>query len=772
MKQSLYWIGIRESELQDVHGLFSGSITMFGPGSGTGRSFERERKIRHDYNQDSAEWTEFVSRQAREIIRRDPDSRFMLYAPEEAVYYGPEVSARSVCQNPQSLLELLDDKFRARQWLSEHVPILPYKMQHGEFLSYDSMTYDFPGAGRFVVQSSFSCGGSGTWLVSKENHKRVLARLDQEGLYAVSPYQEKSISPNIHLVIYPEEILLLPPSVQLVKAGPDGFSYQGADFPLYRCLPANLDRQLKTQARDIGDILRKAGYRGVCGIDFLISGNTIYLMEINPRFQSSTFLLNRAIHEAGYQESVQSMHLSAFQEPRPAECIRGLSELSVSDSCFHYEYQPGRRAELHAVWELLQRGTEAQCMDDGLDWSMFLEPHTYLYKAVFHGSIAALSPSFQCRLHVNVGLLPAPITPEELRQNPERLKCMLLAHGVRLSPAASARLEAAGGFNYEEFSALDLTLPDCIYICAPYNTNRSELSPFCVESDPDAGYFLSYYAARVSDVQVRLKDAIGEKQTKHGILYHDISYLGQDRLRVYHRAGCYFKGRGIGCRFCDIPPDSRTFPLEDIFEVTDSYRDHPRIRHYLIGGGSAAPNDDFEQILAIAEHIRSTTGKPIYLMSLPPKDVQILARLKQAGITEVAFNLECFDRRLARSYMPGKGAIPLAAYEKAFRAAVELWGRRGKVRTIFIVGLEPPESLLHGISYVTELGVSPILSLFRPIEDTPLQDLLAPSDEEIWEVYQRAKEICSRRGLALGPACPYCQDNTLTITLPCEREMP
>ena len=152
-------------------------------------------------------------------------------------------------------------------------------------------------------------------------------------------------------------------------------------------------------------------------------------------------------------------------------------------------------------------------------------------------------------------------------------------------------------------------------------------------------------------------------------------------------------------------------------------------------------------------------------MSLPPKDVTILDRLKQSGITEVAFNLEVFDRDLARRYMPGKGAIPLAAYQDAFRAAVRLWGRTGNVRTIFIVGLEPAESLLKGIAYVAEMGVSPILSLLRPVEETPLHGLLAPSDEEIWEIYQAAKAICAQQGLSLGPACPYCEDNTLKITM-------
>lgn len=764
MKHSLYWIGIRESELQDTGDLFSGSITIFGHRRKTKWALERVREIRHDYNQDSDEWIEFVACRAQEIIRQDPECRFMVYAPEEAVFYGPDVYDRSVCQNSQALLELLDDKFRTRQWLSEYVPILSYKMQRGETLSYKSMMRDFPGIKGFVVQASFSCGGSGTWLVTEENHKLVLAHLDPEGLYAVSPYQENSVSPNIHLIIYQEEVLLLPASIQLIRAGQDGFSYQGADFPLYRSLPLQLDKQLKEQALNIGNILRKAGYRGVCGIDFLISSGRVYLMEINPRFQSSTFLLNHAIREAGYQESLQSMHLAAFQQPRPAEDIKGLETLEVSASSYHYEYWPDRRKELYAVWSLLKSGSEAVCIDDGLDWTMVLEPHTYLFKAVFQGSIAAISPSFQCRLHGNVGLSSVPIAPEELRCSPERLKCMLLAHGIRLSPEAAAHLSVAGGFNYEEFSALDLTLPGPIYICAPYQTNRSELSPFCVETVPGSGYELSYYSAQISDVQVRLKDAIGERRTKHGIPYHDITYLGNDRLRVYHRAGCFFKDHNTGCHFCDIPSDNQVFTMEDIFQALDAYRNHPQVQHYLIGGGSAAPDDNFEIIRAIAEHIRDTSGKPIYLMSLPPKDVRVLGRLKDAGITEVAFNLECFDRRLARQYMPGKGAIPLSFYEEAFRASTALWDTRGKVRTIFIVGLEPPDSLLRGISYVTELGVSPILALFRPIKDTPLQNLLAPSDEEIWYVYQQAKSICRRHGLSLGPACPYCQDNTLAIT--------
>lgn len=148
-------------------------------------------------------------------------------------------------------------------------------------------------------------------------------------------------------------------------------------------------------------------------------------------------------------------------------------------------------------------------------------------------------------------------------------------------------------------------------------------------------------------------------------------------------------------------------------------------------------------------------------MSLPPINTSILLKLKEAGITEVSFNLEVFDRKLAVQYMPGKGNIPLTTYEAAFSESVRLWGRSGNVRTIFIIGLEPKESLLNGIEWVCKLGVSPILVLFKPIEGTPLSHMIAPSDKDILEIYEHALEICYKYNISMGPACHYCEDNTL-----------
>lgn len=760
MSSPLYWLGIRESEIAETGKLFAGSITIFGSGQKTNRAFERAEGLRYDYNQDNEAWVEFAAAQAREIVHAEPDCRFLLYAPEDAQYYGPEVKIHALNGTPPSLTELLSDKFRTRQWLSEYVPILPYQMLSGASISYSDLCRSFRGSRKYVVQHSHSCGGSGTWLLTQGGE--LLDRLYGDAMYSVSPYMEHSISPNIHMVIDPHTVKLLPPSVQLIEAEAHGLCYKGADYPMYGRLPKVVDEKLREYALRIGRVLREAGYRGVCGIDFLISEGEVYLMEINARFQSSTFLLNRAMSEAGIGTSVQKLHLDALSGEIRSELPEALN---VPYSFYHYTYRPEYEPRLRYIHNILQGALEVDCVDDDLDWNMPMEPGTYAFKAVFHGSIAVPTSDGGCRLHGNVGLPAEAVKAEALKGDIVRLKHMLLAHGVRMSKTVESRLREAGGFNHEEFSALDLLLNGRIFVCAPYEANRSELSPFCIEAGPESAFILSWYGEAVADVQIRRVDSFGEMQTASGLIYHKASYLSNDRLRIYHRSGCFFKDCGKGCGFCDIEESSDTLELKDIFHILDTYRDHPAVRHYMIGGGSAAPNDDFSNVIQIARYIRDTTGKPIYLMSLPPCRPEMLSVLKEAGVSEVSFNLEVFDRDLAKKYMPGKGAIPLSIYRRAFQSAVELWGREGNVRTIFIVGLEPKESLLRGVEYVANLGVAPILALFRPIPGTPMENMLPPSDDEIQEIYWEANKICCRCGVEMGPKCRCCEDNTLKITL-------
>ena len=73
------------------------------------------------------------------------------------------------------------------------------------------------------------------------------------------------------------------------------------------------------------------------------------------------------------------------------------------------------------------------------------------------------------------------------------------------------------------------------------------------------------------------------------------------------------------------------------------------------------------------------------------------------------------------------------------------------------------ESLLAGVEYVCSLGVAPILSVFRPIPYTEMENVNPPENEWLLEAYEKIETICDKYGLRPGPDCPACQNNTVAF---------
>lgn len=140
---------------------------------------------------------------------------------------------------------------------------------------------------------------------------------------------------------------------------------------------------------------------------------------------------------------------------------------------------------------------------------------------------------------------------------------------------------------------------------------------------------------------------------------------------------------------------------------------------------------EIQNIVAIAQHIRKQSSKPIYAMCLPPKNVSVLYDYKNAGINEIGFNIEFFDREIAKKLMPGKGAIPLSQYENAFIEAVKIWNSKGNVRSMMVLGLESLDSFYSGVEWLCTLGVMPIISIFRPMRNMYMKDALPICNEKI-----------------------------------------
>ena len=82
-------------------------------------------------------------------------------------------------------------------------------------------------------------------------------------------------------------------------------NYGGALFNLSH----STESLVKKEAKKIGEgFLLGIGYQGVLGIDFILSNNVLYFMEINARFQGSTAKLNEMLLKKG-KKSLFDMQL-------------------------------------------------------------------------------------------------------------------------------------------------------------------------------------------------------------------------------------------------------------------------------------------------------------------------------------------------------------------------------------------------------------------------------------------------------------------------------
>jgi hypothetical protein len=279
-----------------------------------------------------------------------------------------------------------------------------------------------------------------------------------------------------------------------------------------------------------------------------------------------------------------------------------------------------------------------------------------------------------------------------------------------------------------------------------------------------------YYGEELTDVEYDTRYPQPCPKTAGGVPLERVSFLATDRLRLQNNPYCTFPRHGIGCRFCEVTDTDQGFVPADILETIDHWFSVcPRpFRHILIGGASNEPGKERDTILAMCHRIRAYSEMPIYLMCLPPRQKSDIEEYAKAGVTEFAFNMELYDRTLALRYMPGKGRLSRERYFQALRWAVQCVGRTGAVRCSFIAGLEPMESLLEGIEAVCRCGAAPILSPFRPVPFTDMQDVIPPSNEWLLSLTKKAEAICRSYGLTLGPVCPACRNNTLTFVEPGE----
>lgn len=307
--EKVYYIGFNAGNAIGNENFFEGSITIY-PTNEKGNihylnKFSGEVDIRSEEFLQA--YKKFVYATAKSIQQREPNCRFIYFNLQIKKLLCDADDLNIVDGNDEKLLSFLNDKFAIRDFVKSDVPILDYILVDGGNLDFYSVRKQL-GCNEFVVQTQNGAGGNGTYFV--DCPEKLLCLKKRGVTYCISKY-ESHIPINVTLVIGEEQILFLPLSVQLISKSDGTFKYVGADFIYPKTFNDATRIKIYDYCGKIANRIRDLGYRGVLGIDYILcEREQVKFMEINPRLQSSSFLISHFLRE--HNTSIAQLHYMAL----------------------------------------------------------------------------------------------------------------------------------------------------------------------------------------------------------------------------------------------------------------------------------------------------------------------------------------------------------------------------------------------------------------------------------------------------------------------------
>ncbi len=353
-----------------------------------------------------------------------------------------------------------------------------------------------------------------------------------------------------------------------------------------------------------------------------------------------------------------------------------------------------------------------------------------------------------------------------------KIKNQILVEGVRFNPDIFKNIEL--GTKYTEqvnilFAAdhhahTGIDFP--AFIITPKGKYRIELrwvqsSPYTLTYEGNQFQIRHVYDGVVlENVTFSRRAAYYSKKTSDGALMRTVAGdYGYGHMFISYSNECSLKDKGRDCLFCNINETKALYgeaqcinwktPNQIAETVKEGYKDG--FNKLTISGGFIPERREVDYYIDAADAIIDATGLEDFNGTAcigAPKDLDVFAKYKDAGFRTIATNLEIWDRNIFNVICPGK-AIECGGQDNWLKALDEELNVFGKfrVRSTFVSGLEPKESLLEGIEQLVSKGVVALASQWNVNVGSSLVGHRTPEADWHWEVFERVVDIYRKYGL-------------------------
>lgn len=221
------------------------------------------------------------------------------------------------------------------------------------------------------------------------------------------------------------------------------------------------------------------------------------------------------------------------------------------------------------------------------------------------------------------------------------------------------------------------------------------------------------------------------------------------------------------CKFCSVPKfQGKIKTLHQVLEIVENAYNDGKLKTIAFTSGVATtPENEIDRVV---EYVKAVAKYhvPIGVAVYPTKDSS--KRLKDAGVTEVKYNVETMDRKIFERICTGRKGDSLDFILASLRDAVKVFGKN-RVTSNIIIGLgETDECVRKGVEYLAKMGV---IAVLRPITISPYREgeisATRPNAGRLLKLTKMTRDILQKYDLHVEVSQTMCLPCTGCDLTPC-----